>query len=65
MSAHEIGKQKRFPCGPVVPGCQFEAIAATEDELRKKVASHASAVHGITEVTPALAAQVKAAIKTE
>ena len=65
MPAHEIGKQKRFACGAVVPGCQFEASAATEDELMKQVAAHAASAHGITDVTPALAAQVKAAIKTE
>ena len=65
MPAHEISKHKRFPCGAVVPGCPFEAVAATEEELMAKVAAHAAAAHGITDVTPALAAQVKAAIKTE
>jgi predicted small metal-binding protein len=65
VPAHETGTPKRFPCGAVVPGCQFEAMAATEDELMQQVAAHAAAVHGITEMTPALAAQVKAAIKTE
>lgn len=59
------GKQKHIACGHVVPGCDFTASAATEDELLQKVVTHAAAVHGITEVTPELAAQVKAAIKTQ
>jgi predicted small metal-binding protein len=65
MSAHETGKHKHFACGAVVPGCAFEASAATEDELMKKVKAHAAQAHGIAEVTPALAAQVKAHIRTE
>ena len=65
MPVHEIGKHKRFPCGAVVPDCPFEAVATTEEELMRKVAAHAAAAHGITEVTPALAALVKSAIKTE
>jgi predicted small metal-binding protein len=46
-----------------VPGCGFTATAATEEELLKKVVAHASQDHGVTEVTPELAAKVKSAIR--
>ena len=49
-------------CTHVVPGCTFEADAATEEELIAKVVAHAEAVHGITEVTPELAQKVTSAI---
>jgi predicted small metal-binding protein len=46
-----------------VPDCPFEASATTEEELLKMVAAHAAHAHGITEVTPELAAKVQAAIQ--
>jgi predicted small metal-binding protein len=55
---------KRFACSDVVPGCGFIASAASEDELMKQVAAHATEHHHIAEVTPELAAKVKAAIRT-
>ena len=57
--------EKRIACNDVVPGCTFTATAATEEELLKKVVEHASHVHGVTDVTPQLAAQVKSAIKDD
>ena len=54
---------KQLACGDVVPGCAFKADAATEDELMKKVAAHAAQHHGVKEVTPELAAKLKAAIQ--
>ena len=54
---------KQLACGDVVPGCGFKADAATEDELIKKVAAHAAQSHGVKEVTPELAAKLKAAIQ--
>ena len=65
MSAHETPTAKRIACGDVVPGCTFTASASTEEELLRKVAAHASHDHGVTEVTPELAAKVKAAIKSQ
>ena len=56
--------EKRMACGDVVPGCNFEATAPTEEELMKHVAAHAAQAHGVREVTPELAAKVKAAIQT-
>ena len=55
--------EKRIACNDVVPGCTFTATAATEEELLKKVVAHASQDHGVTDVTPELAAKVKSAIR--
>jgi predicted small metal-binding protein len=54
---------KEIACNDVVAGCSFTATGASEDEVIRKVASHAEHDHGVTEVTPELAAKVKAAIK--
>ena len=56
---------KRIACADLIPGCDFTAEAATEDELLHKVVAHAAHDHGITEVTPELSAKVKAAIRTQ
>jgi len=55
---------KHIACGDVVEGCSFTAEAATEAELVEKVKTHAAKDHGVQEVTPELAAKVKAAIQT-
>ena len=57
--------KKNIACGDVVPGCAFKTSAATEEELVKKVIAHAAEAHGLTEVTPEMAAKVRAAIKNE
>jgi len=54
---------QHIACNDLVPGCKFTAKAATEAELMKKVAEHAAHEHGIREVTPELAAKVKALIR--
>jgi predicted small metal-binding protein len=64
MPAPDSLNAKYIACAEIVPDCTFTAIAATEDELMKKVVAHAAHDHGITEVTPELAAKVAAAIKT-
>jgi predicted small metal-binding protein len=64
MSAQNQANTKHVACGAIVPDCPFTASAATEEELLQKVAEHAAHAHGVTEVTPELAAQVKAAIRT-
>ena len=64
MPARETENAKYIACAAIVPDCAFTASAATEEELLKKVVAHASHDNGITEVTPELAAKVKAAIKT-
>ena len=55
--------EKYIACAAIVPDCPFEATATTEEELMKMVAAHAAHDHGITEVTPELVEQVKAAIR--
>jgi len=55
---------KQFACGDVVEGCAFKITAETEDEVMKQVAAHAAKDHALTDVTPELAAKVKAAIQT-
>lgn len=55
---------KHIACGDVVPGCRFTAEAPTEGELVEKVKAHAAQDHGVKEVTPELAAKVKAAIQS-
>ena len=62
MPAADTDNAKHIACAAIVPDCPFEASAATEEELLNKVAAHAAHDHGITEVTPELAAKVKAAI---
>jgi predicted small metal-binding protein len=64
MTTPQDPTTKHIACADIVPDCSFTASAATEDELVKKVVAHAAEHHGITDVTPELAAQVKAAIKT-
>lgn len=58
----EEQKLKRIACADVVPECTFTASAANEEELLKQVAEHAAQEHGVKEITPELAAKVKAAI---
>jgi len=60
----ETDNAKHIACAEIMPDCSFTASAATEEELLKKVIAHAAQDHGITEVTPELAAKVKAAIKS-
>lgn len=55
--------RKELACGAVVPGCDFVAHAATEEDLMLKVADHARKVHGVTHITEELKAKIKDAIK--
>lgn len=60
----EQPKMKRIACADVVPDCTFTTSASTEEELLKQVAAHAATEHGVREMTPELAAKVRAAIRT-
>lgn len=51
-------------CGDIVEGCAATFEADSEDELMASAGGHAAEAHGITEITPELAEQVKGAIKT-
>jgi predicted small metal-binding protein len=54
---------KQLKCGDLMPGCNFVARGANDEEVMKKAAEHAAKAHGIQQVTPELAAKVKGAIK--
>lgn len=55
---------KAFACGDVVPGCDASWVCSTEDDILANVASHASADHGLVEVSADLVAAVRANIVT-
>jgi predicted small metal-binding protein len=63
MTAPAASNNLHISCADIVPECPFTATATSEAELLEQVIAHAAHDHGITEVTPALAAQVRAAIK--
>lgn len=65
MTEHQSPKPRKIACGDVVEGCTFTASAPSEEELLKKVVAHAAERHGVTEVTPELAAKVQAAIRSQ
>lgn len=50
-------------CGDVIPGCAAVLEGDSEDELMTKVADHAEADHGITEIDDETLSQVKAAVR--
>lgn len=54
--------RKELACGSVVPGCDFVAHAATEEDLMLKVADHARKVHGVSHISDDLKAKIKDAI---
>jgi predicted small metal-binding protein len=64
MTGNEKPKRKHIACGDVVAGCAYTASAESEEALVAQVAEHAAHDHGVKEVTPELAAKVKAAIRT-
>ena len=47
-----------------MPGCNFVARGATEEEVLKKAAQHAKDKHNVQELTADLVVKVKAAIRT-
>ncbi len=55
---------KHLACNDVMNGCAFTAHAPTEEELLEQVKAHAAEAHGVKEVTPELAAKVRAAIQS-
>ncbi|HWK10740.1 MAG TPA: DUF1059 domain-containing protein [Vicinamibacterales bacterium] len=64
MAERETETDKYIACATIVPDCPFEATATTEDELVQMVTAHAAHDHGIRDITPDLAAKVKAAIRS-
>jgi predicted small metal-binding protein len=56
---------KKLRCGDVVNGCAVVVEGKDEAEVLRHAAEHARKDHGVNEITPELAAKVKAAIRTE
>ena len=54
---------KQFCCGDVVPGCSARFQAPDESALFAKIAAHARADHGMTDLPESLVAQVRANIR--
>lgn len=53
---------KQFSCGAVVPGCTASFSAESEEAILSQVAEHAKNDHGMDEVPPEVAEQVRANI---
>jgi len=56
---------KVLRCGDLMAGCAHVVRGESEDEILQQAAKHAAEAHGIKEVTPDLAEQVKSKIQTE
>ena len=52
----------QLACGDVMPGCPTSFSAGSQEQLLGAVA-HAAQEHGITEITPEVAAAVSAKIR--
>jgi predicted small metal-binding protein len=55
---------KELRCRDVGMNCDFQARGDTEEEVLRQAAAHARTAHQINEMTPELAAKVRAAIRT-
>ncbi|HZN89373.1 MAG TPA: DUF1059 domain-containing protein [Thermoleophilaceae bacterium] len=53
---------KEFMCGAIVPGCDARFEGASEEEILEQVAVHAREEHGMDEVPPDVADNVRALI---
>ena len=56
---------KMLKCRDVGVNCDFEAHGQTDAEILQKAAEHAKDCHQGVQMTPALQAKIKAAIKDE
>ena len=56
---------KLFRCHDVMPGCESEVRAETEDEILRRAAEHAKEVHGLAALDEAVVKKVKAAIRVQ
>jgi predicted small metal-binding protein len=50
---------KQFKCGDVVLGCEWVARSEDEQELLEEIESHAREAHGMDEVPPEVAEQIR------
>jgi predicted small metal-binding protein len=52
-----------FKCKDIGLACGFEAKATSQDELMKKIATHAASAHNMKTIPPETMTKVKKAIK--
>lgn len=53
---------RQFACGTVVAGCDGVVTGKTDDEVLMAAASHASEVHGMSEVPDEVVAAIRSGI---
>jgi predicted small metal-binding protein len=56
---------KEFSCGVMVPGCWATFQGESDDEILRQVAVHARDVHGMDDVPPDVADEIRAAISEQ
>ena len=54
---------KEFACGAVVPACDARFSGDSEEDILAQVAIHAREAHGMDQVPPEVADQVRANIR--
>jgi predicted small metal-binding protein len=54
---------RQFICGEIVPGCETKIEGANDDEVLANVAVHAREAHGMDEVPPEVADNVRSKIR--
>jgi predicted small metal-binding protein len=53
---------KQFKCGDVVPGCEWVTRREDEQQLLAEIQEHARDQHGMDEVPPEVADQIRSVI---
>lgn len=53
---------KQFKCGEIVPGCETQIEAESDQEIMEHIADHAREAHGMDEVPPEVEERIRAAI---
>lgn len=53
---------KQFKCGDIVPGCETQFEAESDQEIMEHIAEHARDAHGMDEVPPEVEERIRAAI---
>jgi len=54
---------KKFKCADIGMKCDYEETAATTELLMPKLAAHAKAAHGMSEIPKEIMGKITAAIK--
>jgi predicted small metal-binding protein len=54
---------RKFKCADIGMKCGFEETANTVEQLMPKIAAHAKAAHGMTEIPKEILTKVQAAIR--